>query len=72
VINHVNSQVLFAPSVKNIGMSWIEPPHIVCDLARYALNPLIVWESSMSEFVLKRLIELVENEDSCSYRFRES
>jgi hypothetical protein len=58
-------------SVKNIGMSWIEPPHIVCDLARYAPKPPTVWESSMLEFILNRLVELMENEDSCNHRFRE-
>jgi hypothetical protein len=65
----VSSPDLFAPFVKNIDMSSMKPPPIACDPTRYLPKPTMVWESSLSEFVHYRMVELVTNVDSYSLGF---
>jgi hypothetical protein len=68
----VSSHDLYAHWVKNIDISWMQPPNIVHDPVMYAHKPSMVWEVSVSEFILNRMVELVKNMKSCRHDFRES
>jgi hypothetical protein len=68
----VSSHDLYAHWVKNIDISWMQPPNIVHDLVMYAHKPSMVWEVSLLEFILNRMVELVKNMKIYRYDFRES
>jgi hypothetical protein len=63
-----SSPDLYASLVVLLGMFWIQPSNIVHDPV-YKI--IIVWEDSRSEFVLNRMIELVNNGVTCHNGFRE-
>jgi fructose-1,6-bisphosphatase len=45
---------------------------IVLEPSRYVAIPSMVWKSSMSQFILNQMVELVKNMDICSHGFTKS
>jgi hypothetical protein len=68
----ITSPDLSTPSVNNIEMSWMQPPHIVHDPVMFGRTPSMGWEASLSEFVLKWMVELMKNVKFFSHDFKES